>query len=118
METIYAASVDFVGEVWAAWLAQMAWEEVGLSEHASIDEVLDKLPTWLAPPLGIEDLPDAYSCVLLHEDDTRAALEAVWCPLTLQWLFSASRAMLFGFSAAVIHFNRILEINKLAGPDS
>ena len=117
LETIFTSSVDFIGEVLATWLSHTAWEAAGVAEDATIDQVLAAIPEWLAPLIGVEDLPDAYRSVPLHDSETRAALVAVWCTDTLQWLFCASRAMLFGFSAAVIHFNRIPK-NLGRGPDA
>ena len=50
-------------------------------------------------PLGFRkvDLPDAYRGVPLRQDDSRAAIVAVWDPKMHAWFFAESRAMLFGF---------------------
>ena len=42
----------------------------------------------------------------MHPKDAKMAIVAFWLPIRDKWLFAVSRAMLFGLSAAVIHFNR------------
>ena len=69
LETIFTASVDFVGEVLATWLSHIAWEAAGVAENATIDEVLAAIPEWLAPLIGVEDLPDAYRSIPTNEED-------------------------------------------------
>ena len=105
-ETIYTASVDFVGEVLAAFAAELAWSHGGLRANASSQEVLGILPQWFEPAMGVEDLPDAYRGVPLHPEDAKIAVVAFWSAKLSSWTFAVSRAMLFGLSAAVIHFNR------------
>jgi hypothetical protein len=64
------------------------------------------LPSWFSPTIALDDLPDAYRGVPIHPDDGRVALVAVWNGKTRDWLFAEAHSMLFGLSAAVIHFNR------------
>ena len=105
-ETIFTANIDFVGEVLSAFIAELAWSLCGLRTNASTEEVLKALPSWFEPAMGIEDLPDAYRGVPLHPADARMAIVAFWSTEAGGWRFAISRAMLFGLSAAVIHFNR------------
>ena len=105
-ETIYTASVDFFGEVLAEWIAQIIWELAGLKKSAEREVVLKALPSWFRPVFGLDDLPDAYRGVPLHCDDSNVTIVAVWNAATRAWIFAQSFSMLFGLSAAVLHFNR------------
>ena len=105
-ETIFTASVDFFGEVLAAWIAEVAWELQGVSSKEEAQKVLDALPEWFRPIFGLDDMPDAYRGVPLHPDDSNVAIVAVWDEAIKAWKFAISRSMLFGLSAAVLHFNR------------
>ena len=77
-ETIFTASVDFFGEVLAAWIAEVAWELEGVSSKEEIQKILDALPEWFRPIFGLDDMPDAYKGVPLHPDDSNVAVVAVW----------------------------------------
>ena len=66
----------------------------------------------------VEDLPDAYRGVPLHPADARMAIVtfvAFWSTIAGAWEVAISRAMLFGLSAAVIHFNRKPTLAVAAG---
>ena len=93
--------MDFVGEVLAAAVAELAWTHLGLKDDATAEEILQRLPDWFSPTLAVEDLPDAYRSIPLHPEDSRACMVAVWCVVRNCWLFAESRSMLFGLSAAV-----------------
>ena len=106
-ETIYTLTVDWLGEVLSAMCLAIASEWGDLGPEASTAAVLEVLPEWFQPVLGVDDLPDAYRGCPIHPDDQRGCIVAYWDPARQKWSFSESRAMLFGLSAAVLGFNRL-----------
>ena len=87
-------------------MAELAWAQAGVRVGTSLEETLSAIPPWFDPAIGVEDLPDAYRGVPLHPEEERMAIVAFYSVEKAKWEFAKSRAMLFGLSAAVIHFNR------------
>ena len=85
-----------IGEVLSQFIPEIAAAHSGVSPRADKDTVVAGLPNWFAPVIAVDDLPDAYRGVPLRQDDSRAAIVAVWDPKMHVWLFAESRAMLFG----------------------
>ena len=56
---------------------------------------------------GSRDMKSAYKQVPLHADQAPFVVITVWDINTHRWRFVVSRALLFGFSGAVLLFNRI-----------
>ena len=105
LEAIYTANIDFFGEVLRVWTDELA-REAAVDPQSDAATVLQALPEWFDPVFGLDDLPDAYRGVPIHEEDGNVAIVAVWDPRFNTWRFAIARAMFFGFSAAVNNFNR------------
>ena len=88
----------FLGEVLSQFIPEIAAEHSGVSRRADKDTIVAGLPSWFVPVIAVDDLPDAYRGVPLRQDDSRAAIVAVWDPSMHAWMFAESRAMLFGSS--------------------
>ena len=103
-ETIYAISVDWLGECISSMTAEVA--KLHCQEEASTEEILRTLPSWFCPTMGVDDLPDAYRGCPIRREDQPGCIIALWHPDRNRWVFAEAYAMLFGLSSAVTGFNR------------
>ena len=106
---IYVPSVDFIPEVLRALsdaIRSSAWTSglaEGLPEEGS--DSYSWLPDWAQPVMGTEDLDEAYGQCPARPDQ-RGACVVAWHDPTLGWRYAEAKGLVFGFSAAVVSFNR------------
>ena len=53
------------------------------------------------------DMTNAYKQIAIHESQTRFVVIVVWHPALNRWVFVIVRALAFGLTGAVLHFNRV-----------
>ena len=94
-ETITTTSVDFISAVTQDFLQQL-----GIS---SLEE-LHRYP-WFQPPVGTDDLPDAYRGLPVAPAQQGFSIIAICHPLQ-GWQFLELWGLAFGLQSAVTHFNR------------
>ena len=79
------------------------------------DEGVDLAQEGFTIETGGEDMPDAYKCMPIAEEDLNANIEAVQNPKTGEWEFAVAWALLFGYANAVYSFDRVSKFAEAFG---
>lgn len=110
LETIYTVGIDFLplcARWYIAYYLQYAlkvpWRQIRTVDWSAFK---GRIPDFLEPGVGLDDMQDAYRQDPNRPDQLGAAVVAVYHPGLKAWRFVVMYGHSFGLVAAVVAFNR------------